>query len=264
MLPTPNTTHINPNRIYIPAEDSYLLLDTLSSPTETDFLSLRFTSSHLSRIRCPTPLVVEVGTGSGIVLAFLHANATTIFARSDILTLGIDINEHACHATSKTIEVAAREKKDQHQDHGFYGGNLLGNLASGIRNGEVDMLVFNPPYVPTDDPLPQPPADQKCSGLEGAERGAGPSFEEDSDFLKLSYAGGKDGMEVTDRLLDSLPSMLSPRGVAYVLLCAQNKPKEVIERLRAWGLQWEIDNVGSSGKQAGWEKLVIVRIARAV
>ena len=42
MLPTPSTSHVNYNRIYEPAEDSFLLLDTLASPSETTFLRIRF------------------------------------------------------------------------------------------------------------------------------------------------------------------------------------------------------------------------------
>lgn len=135
---------------------------------------------------------------------------------------------------------------------------MVGDLNAGLQDEVVDVLVFNPPYVPTDDPLPQPPADQD------GQQSRNPTFEEDSSFLELSYAGGKDGMEVTDRLLDLIPYMLSNRGVAYILLCAQNKPVEVVEKLQKWGSRWETEIVGSSGKQAGWEKLVIVRIARAI
>jgi release factor glutamine methyltransferase len=38
----------------------------------------------------------------------------------------------------------------------------------------------------------------------------------------------------------------------------------VKERIEAWGHGWRADLVGSSGVQAGWEKLVIVRIWRDV
>ena len=115
----------------------------------------------------------------------------------------------------------------------------------------VDVLVFNPPYVPTPD-LPALP--------EG--KGRLSSFEEDSHLLALSYAGGADGMETTDRLLDALPEILSPdRGCAYILLCAQNKPDKVKERISAWGAAWKVETVGRSGKKAGWEKLQIIRIS---
>jgi release factor glutamine methyltransferase len=53
--------------------------------------------------------------------------------------------------------------------------------------------------------------------------------------------------------------------VAYLLLCAQNKPEEVKDRIRGLegGGRWRAETVGMSGKQAGWEKLQIVRIWRA-
>lgn len=69
-------------------------------------------------------------------------------------------------------------------------------------------------------------------------------------------------METTNRLLDAIPAVLAPdRGVAYVLLCKQNRPEEVKERIQGWG-GWCAEMVGSSGMQAGWEKLVIMRIWR--
>jgi len=217
MLPTPSTSHVDFRRVYEPAEDSYLLLDTLSSEIEKGFLSKRFQG--------PSPFVVEIGTGSGVVLSFLHAHASTIFGRADILTAGIDVNRYACEATHETVKVAEEEQGD---GHGFYCGNLLGDLGNGLRGGMVDVLVFNPPYVPTPD-LPALPNE-----------GMGElTFEGDSHLLELSYAGGADGMEITDRLLDALPEILSSvRGSAYVLLCAQNKPEKVKERIQAWGAGW--------------------------
>lgn len=71
-------------------------------------------------------------------------------------------------------------------------------------------------------------------------------------------------METTDRLIEALPVVLSERGLAYILLCAQNKPEEVKERIRVMGGEgkWKAETVGTSGKQAGWEKLQIVRVWR--
>lgn len=261
MLPTPDTAHVPFERIYEPAEDSYLLLDTLSSVSETAYLSARFPISSLS------PLVTEIGTGSGVVLAFANAHAVHIFGRSDILTLGIDINIHACRATAETIAIAGSEQKVDGKRSGSYVGNVVGDLQNGLRRGVVDVLIFNPPYVPTPD-LPTLPVSEKDESREAANSrpsDARPSYEDDSAFLALSYAGGEDGMETTNRMLDALPYVLSERGVAYILLCAHNKPEAVKGRLKKeWGESWEVATVGSSGKKAGWEKLVIVRIARVV
>jgi release factor glutamine methyltransferase len=90
-----------------------------------------------------------------------------------------------------------------------------------------------------------------------------PSFEDDSRLLSLSYAGGADGMETTNSLLDSVPEILSRgRGCAYILLCAQNQPEVVKQRIRNWGEAWKVETVSSSGKKGGWEKLQIIKIWR--
>ncbi|KAF4635504.1 hypothetical protein G7Y89_g2601 [Cudoniella acicularis] len=245
MLPTPSTDHVAFERIYEPAEDSYLLLDTLSSESEKAFLRERFHSG------VPSPLVVEIGSGSGVVISFIDAHTETIFGRSDILTAGVDVNSHACSATIQTVNVAEKEQKSQGISHGFYLGNVAADLGSAMKPEEVDVLVFNPPYVPTPD---LPVLHQKKDSSE---------FDRDSHLLSLSYAGGADGMEVTNRLLNSLPEVLSKdRGCAYILLCAQNKPEAVKQQIRSWGEEWIAETVGSSGKKGGWEKLQIVRVWR--
>jgi release factor glutamine methyltransferase len=251
MLPTPSTSHVAFERVYEPAEDSYLLLDTLSSDSEKAFLQRRFGQNPTAS---PSPLVVEIGTGSGVVLSFVDAHAKTLFGRRDILTAGVDVNRYACEATVGTVKVAEQEQGAQDRTHGFYLGNVVGDLTSPLRSSMVDVLIFNPPYVPTPD-LPELPT--------LSETPAQPSFEDDSHLLALSYAGGADGMETTDRLLDSLPAILDTgRGCAYILLCAQNKPEDVKERIRSWGEEWGVETVGRSGKKAGWEKLQIIKIYR--
>lgn len=241
LLPTPDTRHVDFDKIYEPSEDSYLLLDTLSSDSETKFLHNRFPSKAAS------PIILEVGTGSGVVLSFLTTNSTTIFGHDSILTLGIDVSTPANLATRETVS--------KNNPRGFYLDSLTGNLTTPLRDGSVDMLVFNPPYVPTAE-LPILPGEED----ENAGR--------ELDLLALTYAGGPDGMATTDRLLDLLEMVLSEdRGVAYVLLCAQNRPEAVAEKLRLGGygekgIRWKVEKVGTSGKKAGWEVLGIWRICR--
>ena len=252
MLPTPDTAHVAYERIYEPAEDSFLLLDTLSLPAETSFLTDRF--------RDYAPFIVEIGTGSGVVVAFANAHSNIIFGTRNALIAGIDLNQHACEATLQTVKRAASEP-EQTQTHGNWLGALRGDLAGPLRDGSVDVLIFNPPYVPTPEMPQRPGPDLQTTSVSAKTKGK-PNFEEDSYLLSLSYAGGKDGMETTNRLIDSVPRLLSPIGCAYILLCAQNKPEEVKSRIRDFGTDWEADTVGSSGKTAGWEKLQIVRVWR--
>ena len=253
MLPTPDTSHVNHDRVYEPAEDSFLLLDTLSSAEETAFLKARFTNA-------PSPTICEVGTGSGVVLAFLTAQCKPILGREDVLTLGTDLNAFACQATVETVERSVEHSTAGSTKAGVRGflGVMNTDLTACLRPGSVDVLMFNPPYVPA--PMPD------LSKHEGYNTTSGSlstiqAFDRDSHMLELSYAGGVDGMEITNRLLDQLPSILTAeRGVAYVLLCAQNNPEQIKARIADWEGGWSATIVGRSGKQAGWENLVILRI----
>lgn len=240
MLPTPDTSHVSFATIYEPAEDSYLLLDTLSTPTESAWLQQRF--------RNGSPLVAEVGTGSGVVIAFLTANAEQIFGRP-IVSLGIDVNTNACKATKQTVLKAINDQGSKSS----YLASVCGDLCSSLRPESVDVLVFNPPYVPS----------EQLPALPNVSRVYRDKFEHDSHLLSLSYDGGEDGMETTNRLLDQVPRVLSKHGAAYVLLCAQNKPDHVKESIKTLSDgPWLVETVGTSGKKAGWEKLQIVRIWR--
>jgi release factor glutamine methyltransferase len=254
MLPTPSTSHVDFDNIYEPAEDSFLLLDTLSSLTETEFLHSHFPPTS------PAPLVLEVGTGSGVVLAFLTAHSKTILGRSEVLTLGTDVNEYAARAAALTAKTAKRDAVDK-TSTGMFADTILTDLAAAFRDGVVDVLIFNPPYVPTEE---SPATLQQATEKFSKPASASGVFERDSKLLALSYAGGVDGMDTTNRLLASLPLLLSPvRGVAYILLCAQNKPDEVVQRIESWGAEWNVAVAGRSGKKGGWEVLQVLRIWRS-
>lgn len=278
MLPTPSTSHVCFDTVYEPAEDSFFFVDTLSSPAESSWLAARFRSSA-SR-PSPAPLVVEVGTGSGVILAFVAAYRDSIFGRSDILTLGTDLNRNACLATRQTVIKAISETTRAHSLPGHAGqqqhplesnanaiflASLTADLCRPLRSGSVDVLIFNPPYVPTPEMprLPGPDEESTAASLTSARPVT--EFERQSYLLSLSYAGGLDGMETTERLLATIPDVLSrARGVAYVLLCAQNKPDKVADRFRSCGERdgWMAEIVAKSGSKAGWEKLAILRIWR--
>lgn len=252
MLPTPSTSHVSFDTVYEPAEDSYLFLDTLSAASEAAWLTARFSQKT-------PPLLVEVGSGSGVVIAFAAANAQHIFGRDDIVVLPIDVSNEACRASTQTIQTALNQNKQQMQTQCVVGGAVMADLMSSLKPGCVDVLLFNPPYVPTPDIPTMPTTTTKdTTTLSRSEK-----FEYESYLLSLSYAGGADGMEITNRFLDAVRSTLNPqRGVAYLLLCAQNKPEQVQNKIvRDWQ-GWTAEVVGRSGLKAGWEKLVILRICR--
>src|SRR5690606_10832516 len=119
--------------IYPPSEDSYLLLDTLSSTSESAFLTAHFA------LPSPAPLVLEIGPGSGIVTSFITTFASEIFGRRDVLTLAADVNPAACSAT---VETVGRNLKDAIAGHGVFLDAVWANLDTCLRAGEVDVLVF--------------------------------------------------------------------------------------------------------------------------
>ncbi|OAA42573.1 methyltransferase [Metarhizium rileyi] len=168
MLPTPDTSHVSYSRVYEPAEDSFLILDTLSSASETAFLQERFPSTS------PAPLVLEVGSGSGVVVGFVNAHARALFGHRFLLTCGVDLNGFACRATVQTVR---RAEDSCPGGHGMYLGSWTGDLVGAVRPNEVDVLVFNPPYVPTPE-MPRRP--------EAFEDGAEPAWDGESYLLSLS------------------------------------------------------------------------------
>lgn len=87
---------------------------------------------------------------------------------------------------------------------------IASDLLSGLRQrlaGKIDLLLFNPPYVPT------------------------PSEEVGSDGIEAAWAGGEDGREVIDKVLPLLDDLLSPKGVMFMVVVAENKPEEIAARL---------------------------------
>jgi release factor glutamine methyltransferase len=97
MLLIPSTSHVSFSTIYEPAEDSFLLLDTLLSLTQLTWLRHRFPPQTF------IPLVAEIGTGSGVMIVFVTAHAKVTLGRDDVLALGVNININACTATTVTV-----------------------------------------------------------------------------------------------------------------------------------------------------------------
>jgi release factor glutamine methyltransferase len=76
----------------------------------------------------------------------------------------------------------------------------------------VNVLIFNPPYVPT------PPEELQGCGIE------------------RSWAGGLRGREVLDLLLPRISDFLAPNGIFYLITVDDNDPAEIAAILSQQGL----------------------------
>ncbi|QRV90992.1 S-adenosyl-L-methionine-dependent methyltransferase [Ceratobasidium sp. AG-Ba] len=213
MIPTPDLSHLTKEdllRVYEPAEDTFLLLDALEQ--DADYL----------RERKPT-ICVEIGSGSGCVSAFLGR----ILENEPCWT---DINAHALKCTEAT---------------GFRNDvivnpvacDLVGPLQIRLQHS-IDVLVFNPPYVPTEE------EEVFNAQAEGTIAGA--------------WAGGVDGMGVTNRLLSCIDTLLSDTGCFYLVVLKQNDPPGIIARMERLGLVGKV----VLQRRAGRENLFILRFTR--
>lgn len=214
MLPTPLFENLD-EKVYEPAEDSFLLLDCLEE--KLDYLK-----------RFPHPIVCEIGAGLGIVTAFMKSH---LFPNG--VFLATDVNPTACETILKTAKL--------NNETGLDTVELCQmSLTSSIRSKLVDVLVFNPPYVPAEI-VPELPDDTS-----------------DDKWLDLALLGGEDGMEVTWIVLDNLDLILADGGVAYILFCARNKPDEVAAVMRERG--WNVECVVH--RKAGWEVLSVLEFRK--
>ena len=192
--------------VYPPAEDSFLLVDTLAD----------IWREELSARAAPPNLVIEIGTGSGYVACSnaLLAAAHTGASSSRCVTRCSDINPQAVRVAEQTF--AAHDVAED--AYAVSLGDLLEPHDDAIRaNGGADILLFNPPYVVTD------------------------SSDVGSNGIEASWAGGTRGREVLDRLLPRVREALSPNGGMFLcVLVKQNDPEEVMEILMRDGLRCAI------------------------
>lgn len=164
------TINVDPD-VYEPAEDTYLLLDQLHShPGET---------------------ILEIGTGSGLI--------ALVCARAGSCVVASDISRQATRNCQQNVT----------RNRSLLSGSVetrQGDLFTVVKPGEMfDMIVFNPPYVPTSP---------------------GERF---GRWLDLATSGGRDGLEVTARFIREVRQYLTPDGCAYTIISSRSP----VEKLSA-------------------------------
>ncbi|SNQ58998.1 HemK2/MTQ2 family protein methyltransferase [Candidatus Methanoperedens nitratireducens] len=156
-------------------------------PSEDSFL---LADAALSEIK-DSERLLEVGCGSGIVAAVIKANTNAKIA-------GIDINPDAAKCTKENGIDAIR-------------GDLLGCIK-----GKFDMIIFNPPYLPTSE-------EERTGG-----------------WLNTALDGGCDGRRIIDRFLEEAGRCLDVKGKLLLLVSSLSGIEEVKSKMEALGYTIEI------------------------
>ncbi|KAM6290205.1 methyltransferase N6AMT1 [Porphyrio hochstetteri] len=193
-------------------------------PAEDTFLLLDALEQDAARLRqAGIEICLEIGSGSGVVSAFL---ASSVIG-SNTLYICTDINPMAAYCTQETALL-----------NNVHLQPVITDLVKGLSprlNGTVDLLLFNPPYVVT------------------------PSEEVESHGIEASWAGGKKGREVMDRVFPLVPDLLSPGGLFYLVTIKENNPDEILETMKKCGLE----GTRVLSRQAGQEVLTILKFRKS-
>ncbi|KAF9229628.1 hypothetical protein BS17DRAFT_792513 [Gyrodon lividus] len=222
MIPTPDLSHLSSDdklHVYDPAGkihycDTFLLLDGLEKDAE--------------QLKNQKPLIcLEIGSGSGCVSAFLGS----ILGPANALYLCTDINKRSSICTLATGKQNKTPLDPVTCD-------LSRPLLTRLRHS-VDIILFNPPYVPTEHD--EASRAQDVAGIAG------------------SWAGGADGMEVTDRFLDDVGDLLSDHGKFYLVALAQNNIPEIRQKMQN---DFDLSSEIVVRRRVGREDLHIVRFSR--
>ncbi len=179
-------------KVYAPQEDSFLLEEIIL------------------RENLKNKVCLDIGCGSGIqTKAMLVAGAQKVFA--------VDINPSALLATQK-IAVAQKERVRL----------IESDLFSSLKKELFDFIVFNPPYLPSEE--------IKWRDLDG----------------------GKKGREIIDKFIQQFPAHLAAKGKAFLLISSLNNKEEIISLLKEKGFFVEV----VTQKKLFFEELFVLSISR--
>lgn len=181
-------------------------------------------------------LALEIGSGSGCAITFL-ARALHPHALACVAT---DLNPRAACATLRTAERNLTSVDA-----------VLTSLTDGLPRGRrlFDVVLFNPPYVPTESvcPLAEAPCRQRVASCDP------------EALLEAAWAGGPNGRYWIDQVMPRIDGLLSPRGVFYMIVLDANMPKQLMDWARD---KWRLDSHMVMKRSAGVEALGVLKFWR--
>jgi release factor glutamine methyltransferase len=231
--------------VYEPSDDTYLLIDAIGMDFDAMDNLAETQDVNDVLVRSNIRKTLEIGCGTGVPSIYLAMrlrqnkesnadesgdnqtnNNTDNTMCHHFVT---DINPEAIRIATVTAEVNGIPSNNfkAHQC------DLATDLLSDNENS-IDILIFNPPYVPT------------------------PDDEVGSNGIEASWAGGTNGRVVLDRALPQIAQLLAfPHGVGYLVVVDDNYPEEIARILLS---QYGIKAAPWLRRRARNEFLTIMRL----
>ena len=175
-------------------------------PSEDSFL---LAEAALSEIK-DSESILEVGCGSGIISAVIKTN-------TNARVTGIDINPYAAACA---------------RDNGV--DAIRGDLLSCIK-GKFDIIIFNPPYLPTNE------------------------SERTNDWINVALDGGYDGRGIIKRFLEEAGNHLVEKGRVLILVSSFTGIEEVKSMMKS--LDYDIEE--KNKERFSFEELLVIACAKA-
>jgi len=183
--------HSHPE-VYEPAEDTFLLAENLD----------------IKR----TDHILEIGTGTGLIAIYAAQRSRNVVAT--------DINDHALKCTLKNT-VANK----------IYNIELRkGNLFEAVSGRKFDLILFNTPYLPTDE---DEIIDQE---------------------INAAWDGGTDGRKILDQFIDELKDHLNEKGRVQLVQSSLSDKVKTIARLEEMGFEAQI----TATEKCFFEEIVVI------
>lgn len=164
--------------VYTPAEDSYMLAENLLINKGQS--------------------VLEIGTGSGIVAMYASKLTDNVTAT--------DINYNAIELAEKNFKANNIENIEL----------IFGNLFEPVKDRKFDVILFNTPYLPTEN-------DEILN-----------------DDLNYAFDGGLDGRKVIDLFLNEVKNHLNDGGIVQLIQSSLSDNDKTLDILDKQGFISEI------------------------
>lgn len=180
-----------PEQVYYAREDSELLANNIHAQKNS--------------------FVLDLGTGSGLQAIIALSQGARV--------LSADIDDNALGACKENVKKNKLEK-----NHSIRKSNLFSNISE-----KFDLILFNPPYVPT------------------------------NEIRFLDTDGGKNGRKIIDEFLKELPKHLNKNGKCLLLQSNLNGIKKTEEILKKLKLKFKI----IARKKMFFEELIVIEITNS-